>query len=159
PVNQPGVTNTEIRVAGVATVSNDPTGNTLGTAFDGTKAYFDYVNSTQGGVCGRKLVLTSKRDDVLANNRQEVQGLISEDNPFAVLPVAVDLFTGADLLAGQGIPTFGWLINGEWGSEDYPSPPNFFGQAGSYLNLKTPGPSYYADAWLAQKLKKNRVAL
>lgn len=159
PVDQPGVTNTEIRVGGVATVSNDPTGNTLGTAFDGTEAYFDYINSTANGVCGRKLVLSSKRDDTLANNRQEVQGLISEDNVFAVLPVAVDLFTGADLLASQGIPTFGWLINGEWGSEDASSPPNFFGQAGSYLNLKTPGPSYYADAWLAQKLKKKRVAL
>ena len=158
PVNQPGVTNTEIRVGGVATVTGDPTGNTLGTAFDGTQAYFDYINSTNG-VCGRKLVLSSKRDDALANNRQEVIGLTSEDNVFAVLPVAVDLFTGADLLASQGIPTFGWLINGEWGSEDIPSPPNFFGQAGSYLNLKSPGPSYYADAWLAQKLNKKRIGL
>jgi ABC-type branched-subunit amino acid transport system substrate-binding protein len=159
PVNEPGVTDSEIRVGGVATVTNDPTGNTLGTAFDGTEAYFDYINSTEDGVCGRKLVLTAKRDDALANNRQEVQGLISEDNVFAALPVAVDLFTGADLLASQGIPTFGWLINPEWGSEDVPSPPNFFGQSGSYLNLKTPGPSYYADAWLAQKLNKKRVAL
>jgi branched-chain amino acid transport system substrate-binding protein len=161
PVDQPGVTNTEIRVGGVATVSNDPTGNTLGTAFDGTEAYFDYINSTgEKGVCGRKLVLTSKRDDSLANNRQEVQGLLSEDNVFAVLPVAVDLFTGADLLVRDGIPTFGWLINPEWGSEDVnPGPPNLFGQVGSFLNLKTPGPSYYADAWLAQKLKKKRVGL
>lgn len=161
PVDQPGVTNTEIRVGGVATVSNDPTGNTLGTAFDGTKAYFDYVNSTkEKGVCGRKLVLASKRDDTLANNRQEVQGLLSEDNVFAALPIAVDLFTGADLLVQAGIPTFGWLINGEWGSEDVnPGPPNLFGQAGSFLNLKTPGPSYYADAWLAQKLGKKRIAL
>jgi branched-chain amino acid transport system substrate-binding protein len=159
PVNEPGVTTSEIRVGGVATASNDPTGNTLGTAFDGTQAYFDYINSSQKGVCGRKLVLSSKRDDALANNRQEVQGLISEDNVFAVLPVAVDLFTGADLLASQGIPTFGWLINPEWGSEEVQSPPNFFGQSGSYLNLKTPGPSYYADAWLAQKLNKKRVGL
>jgi branched-chain amino acid transport system substrate-binding protein len=160
PVDQPGVTTSEIRVGGVATVSNDPTGNTLGTAFDGANAYFDYVNSTgEKGVCGRKLVLDSKRDDALANNRQEVQGLL-DDNVFAVLPIAVDLFTGADLLVSQGIPTFGWLINPEWGSEDVnPGPPNLFGQVGSFLNLKSPGPSYYADAWLAQKLNKKRIAL
>ena len=34
-----------------------------------------------------------------------------------MLPVATLLFTGADLLADAGIPTFGWNINAEWGSE------------------------------------------
>ena len=161
PVNEPGVTNSEIRVGGVATVTGDPTGNTLGTAFDGTNAYFDMVNSSKDkGVCGRKLVLSSKRDDNLANNRQEVQGLISEDNVFAVLPVAVDLFTGADLLVSQGIPTFGWDIQAEWGSEDNnPGPPNLFGAAGSFINFKSAGPSNYPNAWLAQKLGKKRVGL
>ena len=72
------MTATQIRVGGVATVTGDPTGNTDGTAFDGTNAYFDYINSTQGGICGRKLVLASKRDDMLSNNRAQVQGLISE---------------------------------------------------------------------------------
>jgi branched-chain amino acid transport system substrate-binding protein len=159
PVNEPGVTNSEIRVGGVATVTGDPTGNTLGTAFDGTNAYFDYINST-GGICGRKLVLASKRDDSLANNRQEVQGLISEDNVFAVLPVAVDLFSGADLLVSQGIPTFGWDIQAEWGSEgNNPGPPNLFGAVGSFINFKSAGPSNYPNAWLAQKLGKKRVGL
>jgi branched-chain amino acid transport system substrate-binding protein len=159
-VDQPGVTPTEIRVGGVATVTNDPTGNTLGTAFEGAEAYFDYINDTEDGVHGRKLRLVAKRDDQLSNNRQEVQGLLTQDNVFAVVPVAVDLFTGADLLVQQGVPTFGWLINPEWGSEDInPGPPNLFGQVGSFLNLKTPGPSYYADVWLAEKLNKKRVAL
>ncbi len=160
PVNQPGVTDSEIKVGGVATVTGDPTGNNLGTAFDGTKAYFDYINASKDkGVCGRKLVLASKRDDSLANNRQEVQGLL-DDNVFAALPIAVDLFSGADLLARNGVPTFGWLINPEWGSEDVnPGPPNLFGQVGSFLNLKSPGPSFYGDAWLAQKLNKKRIGL
>ena len=36
PVNQPGVTNSEIRVGGVGTVTGDPTGNNPGgPAFDG----------------------------------------------------------------------------------------------------------------------------
>ncbi len=158
-VDQPGVTDKEIKVGGVATVSNDPTGNTLGTAFDGTNAYFDYINST-GGVCGRKLVLSSKRDDGLANNREQVQGLISDDDVFAVLPVAVDLFSGADLLVKAKIPTFGWLINPEWGSEDNkPGPPNFFGTTSVAPSLRLRGPAFYADAWLPQKLSKKRVGV
>ena len=160
PVNQPGVTDKEIRVGGVATVSNDPTGNTLGTAFDGVKAYFDYVDATKRGVYGRKLVLSSKRDDAVANNRQEIQGLITEDNVFAVLPVASDLFTGADLLVREGIPTFGWDIQAEWGSEDNsPGPPNLFGAAGSFINFKDPGPTTYPNVWLAKKLGLKRVGM
>ena len=150
-VDQPGVTDSEIRVGGVATITGDPTGNKLGTAFDGVEAYFDFINKTEGGLYGRKLVLDSKRDDQLANNRQEVQGLL-DDDVFAVLPVAVDLFTGAPLLVDNKIPTFGWDIQAEWGSEtNTPGPANLFGAAGSFINFKTPGPSNYLTAWLAKK--------
>ena len=81
------------------------------------KAYFASVNA-KGGVYGRKLVLDSKRDDGLANNRGEVQGLLTKDDVFAVLPVAVQLFTGSKLLADEKVPTYGWDINEEWGSEN-----------------------------------------
>jgi branched-chain amino acid transport system substrate-binding protein len=159
PVNQPGVTPTQIRVGGVATVTGDPTGNTDGTAFDGTSAYFDYINS-MGGVCGRKLVLSSKRDDMLSNNRAQVQGLISEDNVFAVLPVATTLFTGADLLAQSHIPTFGWDINAEWGSEaNSPGPPNLFGAFGSFINFSQPGPTGFPYLFLAKKLGIKRIGV
>jgi branched-chain amino acid transport system substrate-binding protein len=156
-VDQPGVTDNEIKVGGVATVSNDPTGNTLGTAFDGTNAYFKYINS-KGGIYGRKLVLDAKRDDQLSSNRSEVQGLLTQDNPFAVLPVAVDLFSGSDLLVKAGVPTFGWLINPEWGSEDNkPGPANLFGQFGSYHCYTCAQPS--PMVWLAKKLNLKRVGL
>jgi branched-chain amino acid transport system substrate-binding protein len=157
-VDQPGVSATEIRVGGVATVSNDPTGGTYGSAFDGVEAYFEYINSTEKGVHGRELVLSAKRDDALGNNRQEVQGLLSQDNVFAVLPVSVALFTGADLLANQGIPTFGWLQNAEWGSEaNNPGPSNFFGQAGSFIRFSSAWPS--PMVWLAKKLGLKRVGV
>ena len=108
PVNQPGVTDSEIRVGGVATVSGDPTGNNPGgPAFDGTQAYFDYINASKDkGVCGRKLVLASKRDDTLANNRQEVQGLL-DDNVFAALPMATTLFRARICSSGMGSPLSG----------------------------------------------------
>jgi branched-chain amino acid transport system substrate-binding protein len=157
PVDQPGVSDSEIRVAGVATVTNDPTGNTLGDTFDGVEAYFEYINTTEGGVYGRELVLDSKRDDQLSNNRSEVQALLEED-VFAVLPVAVDLFAGADLLAETGIPTFGWLVNPEWGSEENsPGPANFFGQFGSFICFTCGQPS--PMVWLAKELGLKRVGV
>ena len=141
-------------------MTGDPTGNTDGTAFDGTNAYFDYINSTSKGVCGRTLVLSSKRDDMLANNRAQAQGLISSDNVFAVLPVATTLFTGADLLAASKIPTFGWDINAEWGSEaNSPGPANLFGAIGSFINFSTPGPTSFPDLFFAKKLGLKRVGL
>jgi branched-chain amino acid transport system substrate-binding protein len=155
-VDQPGVTDTEIRVGGVASVTN-PIGSDNGAAFDGAEAYFNMVNaSKEKGIYGRKLRLVSKRDDQLANNRSEVQGLISEDNVFAVLPVSSVLFTGAELLAQSGIPTFGWNINAEWGSEQRPGPPNLFGEKGSFLCFTCP---VQLLPWLARKVKAKQVGV
>jgi len=156
PVNQPGVTQTEIDVGGVASKTN-PLGGDYAAAFDGVKAYFDMVNSSKDkGIYGRKLKLTSERDDQLGNNRQEVQGLISEDNVFAVLPVSVLLFTGADLLGQSGIPTFGWNINAEWGTQGAPGAQNLFGERGSYTCFTC---ASQLVPWLAQKLKAKKVGV
>ena len=126
-VDAPGVTDTEITVGGVASVTN-PLGGKYDTADDGVQAYFEMVNS-QGGVHGRKLVLNPTRDDKLSNNSAEVKGLIEQDDVFAVLPMASLLFTGADQLVAEGIPTFGWTINPEWqGTAENPKA-NLFGQA------------------------------
>jgi len=133
-VNQPGVSATEIHVGGVVTVTNNPTGVSYGPAFDGVAAYFAYINKTEGGVYGRKLVLSSKRDDQLGKSREQAQALVSEDNVFAALPEATSLFSGAKVYQDAGIPLFGWDINAEFGSEhNKPGPPNFFGAQGSYI--------------------------
>jgi branched-chain amino acid transport system substrate-binding protein len=156
PVDQPGVTQTEINVGGVASKTN-PLGGDYSSAFNGVQAYFNMVNASKDkGVYGRKLNLSSKRDDQVGNNRQEVQGLISEDNVFAVLPVSVLLFTGADLLGQSGIPTFGWNINAEWGSEQAPGPPNLFGEKGSYLCFTCPA---QLVPWLAKQVKAKKVGV
>ena len=156
PVDQPGVTSTQINVGGVVAKTN-PLGGDYASAFDGVQAYFNMVNASKDkGVYGRKLNLSSKRDDQVGMNRQEVQGLISEDNVFAVLPVATLLFTGADLLGQSGIPTFGWNINAEWGSEQAPGPPNLFGEKGSYLCFTCASQTL---PWLAQKLHKKKLGV
>jgi branched-chain amino acid transport system substrate-binding protein len=150
PIDQPGVTDTEIRVGGVASVTN-PLGGNYGEAFQGVEAYFAMINEEQGGIYGRSLELVAERDDQLANNLAEVQGLISQDNVFAVLPVATLLFTGADTLASEGVPTFGWTINPEW-----TGPPNLFGDRGSMLCFDCPGPIL---PWLAQEEQATNVAI
>jgi len=156
PVDQPGVTSTQINVGGVVAKTN-PLGGDYAAAFNGVQAYFNMVNASKDkGIYGRKLNLSSKRDDQVGMNRQEVQGLISEDNVFAVLPVATLLFTGADLLGQSGIPTFGWNINAEWGSEQAPGPPNLFGEKGSYLCFTCASQTL---PWLAQKLHKKKLGV
>lgn len=147
--NQPGVTKDTIRVGGVASVTN-PLSYNYGEAFQGTKAYFAMINS-QGGIYGRKLQLVATEDDQLAQNQQTVQKLITEDNVFAVAPVASLLFTGAKLLAQSGVPAFGWNINPEWAAG-----PNLFGDKGSNLGLNQPN---VGVSWMAKTLGKKRVAV
>jgi branched-chain amino acid transport system substrate-binding protein len=153
PVNAPGVTDSEIRVGGVASVTN-PVGGRWGDAFEGVKAYFDMVNS-QGGLYGRQLVLADELDDQIANNATEVQRLVSSD-VFAVLPVAGPLFTGADQLVRERIPTFGWSIGTEWEGTRRDPRSNLFGQAGSYLCFDCAHPSV---AWVAQQADAEKVGL
>jgi len=96
PVNAPGVTSTEIHVGSITSKTN-PIGGDNFLLNDGIKAYFDVVNG-QGGVWGRKLKLTSERDDQTASNLNQTQAMLAQDNVFAVFE-AVELFTGAKLLA------------------------------------------------------------
>jgi len=152
-VNQPGVSATEIKVAGVASATN-PLGASYGSAFDGTQAYFDMINS-QGGIYGRKLTLSQKIDDNGIKNKEVVQPLLTGDI-FAVLPIDTLLFTGADDLVAAGIPTFGWMINGEWGGTKQAPKANLFGQEGSYLGIED------ANAiipYLAKKLGLHKVGI
>ncbi len=154
PVDAPGVTDTEIRVGGVASVTN-PLGGTYGDAFEGVKAYFDMVNAS-GGIYGRKLVLAAERDDKLGNNKVEVEGLLTQDKVFAVLPVASLLFTGADTLVKENVPTFGWTINLEWQGSDANPKSNLFGQTGSFLCFDCPSPTL---PWLAKQTDRHKVAV
>jgi len=153
-VDAPGVTDTEIRVGGVASVTN-PLGGKFGDAFEGTKAYFDMINAS-GGIYGRKLVLAAERDDKTGGNKVEVEALLTQDQVFAVLPVATLLFTGADTLVAQGVPTFGWTINPQWqGSKEEPRS-NLFGQAGSFLCFNCASPTL---PWLAKRVDAHKIGV
>jgi branched-chain amino acid transport system substrate-binding protein len=124
----PGVSDDEIRVGGVGSVTN-PIGVEAGSAFDGAKAYLDIVND-DGGVDGRTIELVAEEDDSAqaSRNASLVRSLVQQQDVFAVLPVATLSFSGARFLADEGVPTFGWNINTEW-----QGPENLFGEKGSYL--------------------------
>src|SRR5204863_4809482 len=86
------------------------------------------------------------------------EGLVSQDDVFAALPIAVDLFSGADRLEQEKIPTFGIDIQSEFGSEENnPGPENFFGQFGSYICFNCAQPSL--SVWLAKKLGLKKVGI
>jgi len=153
PVDAPGVTDDEIRVGGVVSVEN-PLGGKYGDAYAGVEAYFKMVNDA-GGIYGRELVLGPKRDDGGFRNSQEVQALLTEDI-FAALPIATLLFTGAQALVDEGIPTFGFTINTEWeGNEEEPRA-NLFGQSGSFLCFNCASPVL---PWLAKELGAKRIGV
>ena len=115
-VNEPGVSDTEIHVGSITSTTN-PLGGNYGELNAGIKAYFEMVDAA-GGLYGRKLRLTSERDDAVANNQAQVQAMLSQDNVFAVF-VGTLIFTGADLLQRQAVPTFGWNINPEFADKDH----------------------------------------
>ncbi len=139
-----GVSDTEIRVGGVASTTNG-LGGVYGDAFDGLQAYFDQVNA-QGGVFGHQLKLVAQRDDngQASRNKDQVRALVEQDKVFAVLPVSTITFAGAKYLVDNKIPTFGWNINPEWSMG-----PNLFGEKGSNLCFDCP------NAWSSYLAKQN----
>jgi branched-chain amino acid transport system substrate-binding protein len=149
-VDQPGVTKDTIRVGGVVSKTNALNGP-YASAFDGVKAYFNMVNS-KGGIYGRKLELVSERDDLMAQNQQEVEALLAQDNVFAVAPIAtIFLFSGAQTLADQNIPTFGWNINTE-----YTGHPTLFGSNYGALCLGCVGS---AQPFVAKQLGRKKIGV
>jgi ABC-type branched-subunit amino acid transport system substrate-binding protein len=109
-VSAPGVTDTEIRYSALGTNSNNPLGTCVLDCFvDGINAYFDLINN-QGGIYGRKLVVSQKVDDELANNQAKAQEIVSANDTFGTFSAA-ELATGWGDLADAGIPTYVWMID------------------------------------------------
>ena len=146
-----GVTDDEIKVGGVASITN-PLGGNYQDAFVGAKAYFDKVNA-EGGVHGRTINLLPQRDDRIDpnENTKQVRELVEKEKVFAVLPIATLFFGGGQYLADQKVPTFGWNINKEWSLG-----PNLFGEKGSFLCFDCGGPFL---PWLAKQAGATKVAV
>jgi len=146
-----GVTGDEIRVGGVVGKTN-PVGRPYQDAFVGARAFFDLIND-DGGVFGKDLKLVAERDDQsqASRNIQQLRALVEEDEVFAALPVVTQIFAGAQYLADQGVPTFGWNINAEWSLG-----PNLFGEKGSFLCFTCP---VIQPAFIARQIGAQRAAV
>jgi branched-chain amino acid transport system substrate-binding protein len=102
----PGITDTEI-VLGAHLILGGPFGAAFRMIPDATNAYFKYINDTQGGVCGRKIVY--KMED---NNNDAAQGLaaarklIERDEVFALVGSLGDDSEAAawDYINEKGVP-------------------------------------------------------
>lgn len=111
-VDAPGVTDDEINFASISTISNNPLGSNIGPAYnEGIEAYFAWRNS-EGGLFGRDLVLDNALDDQLGQNADRAQELVSSDDAFGAF-VATLLFTGAEVLDDNDVPTFAWGAGSE----------------------------------------------
>jgi ABC-type branched-subunit amino acid transport system substrate-binding protein len=120
-----GVTDTEIKVA-VITAGSNPLAGDYTTFKDGIQAYFDMIND-QGGIYGRRLVISADRNDGFVNNQQTVKTSLANDKAFATF-IASPLFYGANDIAKSKpqMPTFIWNINQEFAGK-----PNIFGNVGA----------------------------
>ncbi|MER3452889.1 MAG: branched-chain amino acid ABC transporter substrate-binding protein [Acidimicrobiia bacterium] len=149
PVDEKGVTDSEIRFTSIATKTNNPLGTNIADAYnDGIEAYFAWRNA-EGGIYGRKLVLAKKRDDQLVRNAEEAQAMVSEDDSFGAF-VATLFFSGADVLNQNNVPTFGWNIHPEFGGRRA-----IFGQIGPLCF----GCVGRAIPWAMQQLGRTRIGI
>lgn len=116
----------------------------------GVRAYFDMVNA-EGGVYGRKIVLTHALDDGTINNASVTRTLIEQDHVFAVVGEATAFFTGQPFLVQTDTPTFGFATENNWTPYK-----NLFAAFGSLIDYKTTE-SFFP--YLARKLHAKVAAV
>ena len=81
----PGITDTEI-LLGAEVILSGTNGAVYATLPKATKAYFDYINDTQGGVCGRKIVYKYEDNfDEGPRGLETTRRLMEQDKVFAMV--------------------------------------------------------------------------
>jgi len=102
----PGITDTEIVLGSDCPLSGG-TGAVYSTIPQATEAYFSYINDTQGGVCGRKIVykIEDNQDDP-AKGMEAARKLVEQDKVFALVGSLSDNphFASWDYINEQGVP-------------------------------------------------------
>jgi branched-chain amino acid transport system substrate-binding protein len=147
----PGITDTEILLGADVPLSG-AFGAVYATIPQATGAYFKYVNDTQGGVCGRKIVYkVEDNGDDPAKGTEVVRKLVEQDKVFAMVGSLGDSAHPAtweylndkgvpDILTSVGSHMFGADPEGHpWTVQMIPSfrtEGTFFGE---YISEKLPG--------------------
>ncbi len=147
--NAPGVSAHQINVGAVATLSGDLAAD-FAPIVPGVRAYFDMINA-EGGVDGRKIVLTKALDDGTVNNEAVTRTLVQQDHVFALVGEATAFFTGQPFLVQSDTPTFGFATENDWTPAK-----NLFAAYGSVVDYSTTEPFF---PYIANKLHARVAAV
>ena len=107
----PGVTDTSVKVGGVATLSS-PFGFGEPNVPIGFQARIERENRA-GGVNGRKIDFVGVKDDNLDPTKSTnlTRELVQQDEVFAVAPIVTPIYVAAgDYLRGEKVPYLGWGV-------------------------------------------------
>jgi ABC-type branched-subunit amino acid transport system substrate-binding protein len=134
---------------------------TYGAAFApvlaGMKAYFNYVNAEEGGVCGRQIILKAEDDEYdPAKSPGVVRKLVEQDKVFAMIAGLGTVAHSAvwEYLNEMGVPDL-WIMSGahKWGAtpEEHPWSVGFL-------------PDYYVEGtifgkYISQNLSGKKVGV
>lgn len=102
----PGVSDTEIKLGTHMPLSQSPAA-AYAIIADGMRAYFDYINDTEGGVHGRQITLLVGDDHYSPPDTVEVvHKLVEQDEVFAIIGGLGEAthFTVWEYLEEQGVP-------------------------------------------------------
>jgi len=147
----PGITDTEI-ILGSHFALSGTYGAAYAPVIAGVKAYFNYVNAEEGGVCGRQIVLKVEDDQYdPAHAVEAVRKLVEQDKVFAMV---ANLGTAAhsavwEYLNEEGVPDL-WIMTGahKWAADPVAHPwsvailPDYYVEGtivGRYISENMPG--------------------
>jgi branched-chain amino acid transport system substrate-binding protein len=147
----PGITDTEI-ILGSHFALSGTYGAAYAPVIAGTKAYFNYVNAEEGGVCGRQIVLKVEDDQYdPAHAVEATRKLVEQDEVFAMV---ANLGTAAhsavwEYLNEEGVPDL-WIMTGahKWAADPVAHPwsiailPDYYVEGaivGKYISENMPG--------------------
>jgi branched-chain amino acid transport system substrate-binding protein len=130
--NDPGVTDTEIKIGSIVPTSG-PTAS-FSTILDGIKARFAKANA-EGELGERELTIVNEDDGGdPARNVTAAQKLVEDEEVFAIMPQSGAGDASGKYLFDEGIPAVGWQL----GLAVYGTYTNFFGmQNANVKDIKT----------------------
>jgi ABC-type branched-subunit amino acid transport system substrate-binding protein len=144
----PGVSATQISIGAISSKTG-PLASYFGGIAPGMDAYFKWIDAN-GGVNGRKIVLTNSLDDGGSPTQftQDVHTLIDQDHVFAA-GVASAWFT-PNYFVSTKTPTYGYNVSANWQNA-----PNLFAAGGSTQIYST---GFATMAYFVKKIGAKSVA-
>jgi len=132
----PGITDTEI-LLGADCILAGSMGAVYATIPQTVEAYFKYINETQGGVCGRKIVYKLEDNQMdPARAAEAVRKLVERDNVFAIVGSLGDIPHG-----------------GVWDYLNEKEVPDFLLSAGAHMFVADPE----GHPWTVQMIPSNKI--